>query len=140
MEGAKLGVDDGPGAGRGRLEVGSVVVDDLRHRAALRIVAEEGHRAVSVGEEIDLAAHPHRVRVVGDLARDGHDARIGQVGYPYRSGHSPAVALDRNIGVDRPVAPVPERDIGKVAAVREDRTCTPIGKGRGSAVRRLLAR
>ena len=117
VEGAKLRVDDRPGAGRGRLEVGSVVVDHLGDRAGLRVEAEEGHRPVAVGEEVDLVAHPHRVRVDGAVARDGHDARIRQVGDPDRGGHPAAVVLDGDVRVGRPVAPVPEREVGQAAPV-----------------------
>src|SRR5690348_1488774 len=70
-------VDDGPGACGRALEIEATIFDELLHLARFQVVAEQGYRTVAVGEEVDPAADPHGVEVVGILARNGGNAGVG---------------------------------------------------------------
>ena len=65
MDLAELLVNDAAGAGGGRTNVFAGVLDQFVHLLCLRIVAEQRHGAVAVGEEVDLVADPHGIEVVG---------------------------------------------------------------------------
>src|ERR1035438_10370137 len=75
---AKLLIHDRAWSGRRRLEVQTVVGNLLLHAFGGWIVAEQTHRPVPIRQEIDPAAGPHRIVVVGILARNFLDARIRQ--------------------------------------------------------------
>src|SRR5207245_10183513 len=70
-----------------------------------RVIAQQGHRSVAIGEEKHAIANPHGIEVVRIVARNGGHAGIGKLGYPNRRSPPAAVALpnlegmiQRNVG------------------------------------------
>ena len=114
---AELLVNDGAWTGRGGFQIEAVVRHELLHRARRHVVAEQRGRPAAVGQEIDFVADPHRVEVVGVFARERRDARVGQPRDPDGRGFSPAVILDRDVGVASTVTAVPARDVGELGLV-----------------------
>ena len=81
----------------------------LPHRLRARVVGEERDRPRAVREEVDGVADPHRVPVVGVLARDLRHARVGEGGDPDGLGLAAAVALPRRL-------PLEERHVRQAAS------------------------
>ena len=121
VKGAELLDDDPAGAGRGRLEVESVVRQGLVDLLGREVIDEERYGASPVGQEVDLVADPHRVRVVGVVARDLLDLEVGERDDPDRRRLAATVAFPGRL-------PVHRRHVGQARAVG--------GEGRGHACRK----
>src|SRR5438270_5261216 len=67
---AKLFNDNGVRSGGGTLEVEAITVQGFAHLLRFSVVGKQADRTVAVGEEIDRVAYPHRIVVVGILARE----------------------------------------------------------------------
>ncbi len=120
VQGAELLDDDAAGAGRGRLEVQAAVRQGLVDLFRGRVVDEERHGALAVGQEVDLVADPERVRVVGVLARDLLDREVGERHEPDGRRLAALVALPGrlpllggDVGQPRAVGGVGARDGGR---------------------------
>jgi len=61
------------------------------------VVAEERDGAVAVGEEVDLATHPNRVRVVGVVAWNLYQVEGLEVDDPDGGGLAAVIALPRGL-------------------------------------------
>ena len=70
VERSKLLVDDGITRGGSGFDVQAIVFDDLFHLLRLGVVGEEGHWAITVGEEINCVANPHGIEVVRIVSRN----------------------------------------------------------------------
>src|SRR5207245_1680744 len=68
-----------------------------RQDLAVSLVNEERHRPVAVGKEVDLAADPHGVRIIGVLPWDFLDVGVGQIGDPDGGSGAAAVALPGHV-------------------------------------------
>src|SRR5262249_38080997 len=97
VQGAELFVDDGTGAGRGRLDVQTPVFDELAHFLGGRVVGKQANRSLAIGEEVDLGFAPHRVEVVGVVAGYLRNVGIAQVGDPDGRSGAATVALPGHV-------------------------------------------
>ena len=95
--------------------------------ARLRVVREERHRTVAIGEEIDRIADPHRVVVVRIVARHAYDARIGQVGNVHRRRLPAAIALPKRL-------PAKVRNVRQVRGIGRERA--RLGHGQWEPLRK----
>src|SRR5262249_51656351 len=66
---SELVIDYGAGAGRRRLDVEAAAWDRLSDSLAGRVVVVECDRPAAVRQEIHSVADPHRIKVIGVLAR-----------------------------------------------------------------------
>jgi hypothetical protein len=114
LDGAELLDDDGARPGVCSLEIETVAVQSFVHLPALRVIHEQAHGPIAVGQEIHAVTHPHRVMIVRVLPRHLGDARILQIGEPDRRGLAPAIAFPRGL-------PLAERQISDVRAIRRIR-------------------
>src|ERR1035438_8283271 len=89
----ELLVDDAARSGAGRRDVLAGILDQLADLLRLRIVAEQRHRAVAVGEKVRLVADPHGIDVVGIGARHFDGAQVGKIDQPQVAGRTAAIAL-----------------------------------------------
>ena len=74
-------------------EVESIAVQSFCHLFRFRVVGEEADGTVAIGEEINRVADPHRMVIVGILARNFDDAGIFEISDPDRGGLSTVIAL-----------------------------------------------
>ncbi len=88
----------------------------------LRVVREQTHRTVAVGEEVNCVAPPHGIVVVRVLSRNFRHARVFQVGNPDGCGLTAAIALPCRL-------PLRMRHIGDMRAIR--RECCFLTNGKG---------
>src|SRR5262249_54775737 len=93
MNGAELIVDYSAGSCRSRLYIESAARQRLGDSFGGGVVVIECNRAVSIGQEIDSIADPHRIEVIGILARQLFDARVGQPRDPNRGCSAASVVL-----------------------------------------------
>ena len=100
---------------RGRLEIQAAVLDRPRDLLGVGVVIEQRDGPFAVGEEIDAVAHPHRVEIVGILARNRHDTRILQVGDPDLTGLPAAISFPGFL-------PLEQRHVRDMCSVRRVRT------------------
>src|SRR5262249_47497130 len=103
----ELFVDDGAWTGGGRFEIETTILDGPADLLCVDIVVEQRNRALPVREEVDAVAHPHRIKVVGVVARDGDDARISEIGDPDLAGLAAAIPFPGFL-------PLEERHVTKV--------------------------
>jgi len=106
----ELLVHDAVGAGGSCLEVEACVLDDLLHGLRSRVIGEERHGTVAIGEEVNGAADPHGVEVVRVVARNGFDVQSGEVGEPDVPGLTAAVTLPGPL-------PLLQGDVGEARSV-----------------------
>ena len=126
MQRAKLLIYDSPRPRGGGLEIQPMILDELLHLFAARVIAEERNRPVTVREEVNFLADPHGIEVVRILAWNGYHARIGKIGNPDLLGLTAPVALPRSL-------PLEERKVGQLRSVR--RIGSVIGYGQWYLVR-----
>ena len=87
--------DDQPAVGGGELDVVVLEVGHLARLLRRRVVDEDVHRAVAVGEEIDLVAHPHGEDVLGVVVGHVLHGFLVRVVDPDVVGHAAFVILPR---------------------------------------------
>ncbi len=125
VQGAELVVDDAAGSGGGRDQVEPVGVgEDLADGLRRGVVGVERDGALAVRKEIDRAAHPHGIAVVGILPGDADDAGIGEVGDPEAGRLAAPVVLPRRL-------PLVEGRVGEVGPVRRVAGLVAGGQGQG---------
>jgi len=110
MKNSKLRIDNRARTSGGRCDVEALIVDHPRDFLCFGVVGEKCPRAFAVGQEIDGLACPHRIAIIRILPRHLDDARIREIGDPYRCCLAAAVALPVRL-------PLKNGNIGNVGAV-----------------------
>ena len=114
---AKLLIDDRVRPCRCRFDIHTVARQCFFHLFCAGVIDIQIHRAIAVGEEINLITDPHGRRIIRILSWDLFYAGVGKLGDP--DGRSRAAAIVLQPAVELPRFPeIREWHIGEMRAVR----------------------